>query len=353
MPLPKGRNPNYFNQPVAKAYNPTLRDKAAGLLSGLFGDTYQTNLFSRGLLGSSGLGGGQGPIAGMGLLDMTPLGAAFALEEAGRKIGRGDRLGGAADAALAVVPIPAAARVAKGGAKAMARRVAPKAGKRMAAVVPVSVPENLFVSSVPAPERLDMSYPARMRRAADQGFDTQRPFYHATGQEYQDYDFARAGSGANAGLVERAAFLSDNPAVSETYLGQQWINGASDDIERITGQRRPGDVVTIYNDGSNVRPYYIKPEGMTDWEFYGGGYRPPEMTAVLRDAKKDRASGALLNNVRDQGMFGFGMGTPSTVAVVTDPNAMRSIFDLFEPPRKTTARRLPDGQSRKPAGKRK
>lgn len=122
MPLPK-RQPNYFNQPQARAYQPTMRDKAAGLLSGLLGDTYQGNLFSRGLLGSSGLGGGQGPIAGMGLLDMTPLGAAFALEEAGRKIGHGDRVGGVADASLAVVPIPAAARAAKGGARAMVKGV--------------------------------------------------------------------------------------------------------------------------------------------------------------------------------------------------------------------------------------
>jgi hypothetical protein len=135
MPLPK-RQPNYF-QPQAKAYQPTMRDNAAGLLQNLFGDSYAVNKFSRGLLGSSGLGGGAGPIAGMGLLDMTPLGAAFALEEAGRKIGRGDRVGGVADAALAVVPIPAAARVAKGGAKALqdvriARARQPDGGLNMA-----------------------------------------------------------------------------------------------------------------------------------------------------------------------------------------------------------------------------
>ena len=142
MPLPKGRNPNYFNQPVAKAYNPTLRDKAAGLLSGLFGDTYQTNLFSRGLLGSSGLGGGQGPIAGMGLLDMTPLGAAFALEEAGRKIGRGDRVGGVADAALAVVPIPAAAK----GARSLDDIV--KRAKGLGVDLSVSDGRNVVVSKI-------------------------------------------------------------------------------------------------------------------------------------------------------------------------------------------------------------
>ena len=50
MPLPGRRQPNYFAQPVAKAYNPTLRDKAAGLLSGLLGSSAQASKVSGGLL---------------------------------------------------------------------------------------------------------------------------------------------------------------------------------------------------------------------------------------------------------------------------------------------------------------
>jgi hypothetical protein len=189
-----------------------------------------------------------------------------------------------------------------------------------------------------------MSDAARLARAREQGFDTARPFYHATGNAYGDYDLSRAGS-ASAAFDERAAFLTDNPKVADTYLGQQWINGASDDVERITGQRRPGDVVTIYNEGSNVRPYFIAPEKFEEWEFYGGGYRPGQMKEILKDARRERAPGALMDNIRDPGFFGLGGGTPSTQAAVVDTRAMRSIFDLFEPPRTTSARKLPDGYS--------
>lgn len=179
MPLPKGRSPNYFNQPQARAYQPTMRDNAAGLLQNLFGDSYAVNRFSRGLLGSSGLGGGAGPIAGMGLLDMTPLGAAFALEEAGRKIGRGDRAGGVADAALAVVPIPAAARVAKGGAKAVARGVAPKAAK-----------------AAPRP-----------------GFTA----YHGSPHAFDAFDASKIGTGEGNQAFGRGLYLAETEDVARSY----------------------------------------------------------------------------------------------------------------------------------------
>jgi hypothetical protein len=341
MPLPN-KSRNVFAAPVAKAYRPTMRDNVANLFSRALGDNYQSNELARGLFGSSGLGGGQGNLlGGLGLLDLTPIGAAFALEEAGRQIGGGQPVTGAANVALGMVPIPAVAKGGKAVVRSAARRVAgSKAAKREA----VNVFEDMAAQSIPRPVQLDMSDAARLARAREQGFDTARPFYHATGNAYGDYDLSRAGS-ASAAFDERAAFLTDNPKVADTYLGQQWINGASDDVERITGQRRPGDVVTIYNEGSNVRPYFIAPEKFEEWEFYGGGYRPGQMKEILKDARRERAPGALMDNIRDPGFFGLGGGTPSTQAAVVDTRAMRSIFDLFEPPRTTSARKLPDGYS--------
>jgi hypothetical protein len=124
----RGKRPNYFTQgPVAKAYRPTMRDQAGSLLSNVLGNTYQGNRIARNVFGSSGLGGGQGNLlGGLGLLDLTPIGAAFALEEAGRQIGGGQPVTGAANVALGMVPIPGAARAAKGGAKALGRALAGK-----------------------------------------------------------------------------------------------------------------------------------------------------------------------------------------------------------------------------------
>jgi hypothetical protein len=120
-----GKRPNVFAAPVAKAYRPTMRDQVANLFSRALGDNYQSNELARGLFGSSGLGGGQGNLlGGLGLLDLTPIGAAFALEEAGRQIGGGQPVTGAANAALAVVPVPAVAKGGKAVVRRAARRVA-------------------------------------------------------------------------------------------------------------------------------------------------------------------------------------------------------------------------------------
>lgn len=321
MPLPKGRSPNYFNQPVAKAYNPTLRDKAGGLLSGLFGDTYQTNLFSRGLLGSSGLGGGQGPIAGMGLLDMTPLGAAFALEEAGRKIGRGDRVGGAADAALAVVPIPAAAR----GAKRVARRVAPKAGKQ-AARVDVN---NLFSALYPdgASPPLDMSYDARMSRAADQGFNV--PAYHSTTADFDRYRVDGRGPKLMDGLG--------------AHFGT--VDAAEDRLRKSWGPRAEGG--NIRPEVLSIQSYPKKRDGspMTEGELQAWLGRVADKVGIPKSAQRGMAAyGGVKRGVYEQlkpelkrmGFDGLayvnsheGRGSVSYVAF--EPDQIRSQIDPFNP----------------------
>jgi hypothetical protein len=54
----------------------------------------------RGSIGSNGLGA-----PSFGLADLTPLGIAFAAEEAGRAFRRGDRLG-AATLAVGAIPLP-------------------------------------------------------------------------------------------------------------------------------------------------------------------------------------------------------------------------------------------------------
>jgi hypothetical protein len=192
MPLPN-KSRNVFAAPVAKAYRPTMRDQVANLFSRALGDNYQSNELARGLFGSSGLGGGQGNLlGGLGLLDLTPIGAAFALEEAGRQIGGGQPVTGAANVALGMVPIPAAARAVKGGAKAVARAV---------------LPNNLRLPAGASPP-LDMSKAARMARAAEQGFNV--PAYHSTTAAFDDYRVNGRGPklmdglGAHFGTVDAA-----------------------------------------------------------------------------------------------------------------------------------------------------
>ena len=93
-----------------RAYEPTWRDRIAGLLMGDERASPERRRFVEGLLGSSGLG-----TTGIGVIDVTPVGMPLGAQEALRE---GDYRG-AAMAALPVVGAPArtAARAANTGAR--------------------------------------------------------------------------------------------------------------------------------------------------------------------------------------------------------------------------------------------
>jgi hypothetical protein len=181
MPLPN-KSRNVFAAPVAKAYRPTMRDQAGSLLSSVLGNTYQGNRIARNVFGSSGLGGGQGNLlGGLGLLDLTPIGAAFALEEAGRQIGGGQPVTGAANVALGMVPIPAVAKGGKAVVRSAARRVAGKAAK-----------------AAPAPKP---------------GFVA----YHGSPHTFDQFDTAKIGTGEGAQAYGHGLYFAENEGVARDY----------------------------------------------------------------------------------------------------------------------------------------
>lgn len=110
----KSRAPNIYAQPTAQAYKPTMRDNMARAALNLFGDTHGNQQLARNILGSSGLGYSPANPLGMSLADLTPLGLAFAADEAGRQAGQGHPFKAAGNLALAAVPVPAVAKGAKG-----------------------------------------------------------------------------------------------------------------------------------------------------------------------------------------------------------------------------------------------
>jgi hypothetical protein len=181
MPLPN-KSRNVFAAPVAKAYRPTMRDQVANVFSRALGDNYQSNELARGLFGSSGIGGGQGNLlGGLGILDLTPIGAAFALEEAGRQIGGGQPVTGAANVALGMVPIPAVAKGGKAAVKGVARRVAGKAAK-----------------AAPAPKP---------------GFTA----YHGSPHTFDQFDTAKIGTGEGAQAYGHGLYFAENEGVAKQY----------------------------------------------------------------------------------------------------------------------------------------
>jgi hypothetical protein len=179
-----GKRPNVFAAPVAKAYRPTMRDQVANVFSRALGDTYQSNELARGLFGSSGLGGGQGNLlGGLGILDLTPIGAAFALEEAGRQIGGGDVVGGVANAALAAVPIPASAR----GARFKVKKLPKPPTARITGVGPKALNPRSDFSTPLVPTREQMQQFSRVERVP---FDAAEAHERAAYRRWDDFNSA-------------------------------------------------------------------------------------------------------------------------------------------------------------------
>lgn len=138
-------------------------------------------------------------------------------------------------------------------------------------------------------------------KAKADGFDLDAPLYHATNVVFDgELDPEYAGSGANAGLFEEAIFLTDAPAVADSYLAGGFVRsenarGASVDLG--------GGVARWYADGANVRPVYVRPTNFDDWDFGGGGYKPSDIARVIREAKERGANGAVVRNIKDPGII--------------------------------------------------
>jgi hypothetical protein len=292
MPLPN-KSRNVFAAPVAKAYRPTMRDQAGSLLSSVLGNTYQGNRIARNVFGSSGLGGGQGNLlGGLGLLDLTPIGAAFALEEAGRQIGGGQPVTGAANVALGMVPIPAAARAVKGGAKAVARAV---------------LPNNLRLpAGASAP--LDMSDAARMGRALEQGFNT--PVYHGT----PDARDIKA-TGQWATLSERHGRTSGD---IEHWAAKDRRTAASYADDRRAFDYQNAEPATLQAMMRLKNPMIID----------AGGGRWRGTQAAVAAARANGHDGVIVRNVIDDYM---GKGKPTTTYAVFDSDGIRLASDPFHP----------------------
>jgi hypothetical protein len=297
-----GKRPNVFAAPVAKAYRPTMRDQAGSLLSSVLGNTYQGNRIARNVFGSSGLGGGQGNLlGGLGLLDLTPIGAAFALEEAGRQIGGGQPVTGAANVALGMVPIPAAAKAVKGGAKAVARAV---------------LPNNLRLPAGASPP-LDMSKAARMARAAEQGFTT--PVYHGTPDAREIID-----TGEWAAMHERFPGLGPAGAPGKrTYEVEHWGSRDRKTAASYADDRRAFDY-------QNAKPATL--EAMMRLQnpliIDAGGERWTGTMAAVSKARAGGHDGVIVRNVIDDYM---GKGKPTTTYAVFSSDGIRLADDAFHP----------------------
>jgi GNAT superfamily N-acetyltransferase len=386
----------------ARAYTPTLRDRAAMAMMGRASPNSLWGQLVGGLVGSNGVGGiGRGPFGTNGLVDMTPLGLAFQADEGGRQVASGHPFAGALSVASALpLPVGKAAQVAKGlfgGARQAAEKAAEtralseivdraeQSGVKLSVqngrnlnvsqiVVPKDArnqgvgtqilndltgyadtinkqmtltPDASFGGSVsrlndfykrfgfvpnkgrtkdyaiseamyrvpqtPAVQNglslpdgasapLDVSHAARMQRAADQGFNTAKPYYHGSPAEIPQIDASLGGGNYGQGFYttrmkdQAANYAGPTGAVYPTFLRGDSLDlttpagrAAMDTLTHAQRQqqydliRAPGETVALNNRA--VRSVFdgFNPGGEArvgvpmDRDFHTSSLAPPEM----------------------------------------------------------------------------
>jgi hypothetical protein len=70
---------------------------------------------------------------------------------------------------------------------------------------------------------LDMSQAARMQRARDMGFDTERVFYHGTGKDFDAFDVDKAGSSTDSGWYGSGVYLTPDPDIAAAYAKNEYL----------------------------------------------------------------------------------------------------------------------------------
>lgn len=144
-----------------RPYEPTWRDRIAQMMMGDGRASPERRRFVEGLLGSSGLGN-----TGMGVVDVTPVGGLLQAQEA---VQEGDPRG----AALAVLPIPGAAKV--------------KQAANVAA---------------------DVATPQGIRA------------YHGSPHDFDRFDLSKIGTGEGAQAYGHGLYFADNENIAKWYREQ-------------------------------------------------------------------------------------------------------------------------------------
>ncbi len=73
-------------------------------------------------------------------------------------------------------------------------------------------------------DALDMSKAARMKRAAEQGFDTSRVMYHGTGADFPAFDPLKVGRGTDKGWFGKGYYFSPDQKVANQYAAGESPN---------------------------------------------------------------------------------------------------------------------------------
>lgn len=205
------------------AYRPTVRDRVATALLGKTPGPLREKVVE-GLIGSTGLGAsGKGWLGTSGLVDFTPLGLAFAADEAGRSMGQGHPFRGALELATAVpLPIAKGAKAAGRVAETVAERVVPKAKPPITA-------------------------------------------YHGSPHQFDRFSMEHIGEGEGAQVYGHGLYFAENEAVARGYRAKL-AGGQALPADVLAEYYAPGRIVQGYGGADKVVNFRPGPDGRPwDW----------------------------------------------------------------------------------------
>jgi len=166
-------------------------------------------------------------------------------------------------------------------------------------------------------EGLDMSTAARMQRARDMGFDTDRVFYHGTTSDFDKFDLEKAGKN-DSGWYGRGIYLTPDPDTASAYTQYQ-------EYAQRTGA-----------DGANVLPLRVKIKNPYYWpEGRKAALNKEESEAITQELLAQGFDGVIVPNKYADPKF-----ADMYEIVAFSPEQVRSVNAEFDPAKRGSANLL-------------
>ena len=183
---------------------------------------------------------------------------------------------------------------------------------------------------------LDMSQEARLARARDMGFDTDRVLYHGTGKDFQEFEPGTRGNG-----TRRNVYLTDNPDIADIYANSQNY-----------GLKGGGDPMIYPLYAKAEKPLVVSdkgPDGSFGWvsdnlaAALGVDHPPAGKYATLYDeARRQGYDQVQIREMTD-------LGGPQTQYIPLKPEYIRSVNAAFDPAKSDSANLLAANADSRPA----
>jgi hypothetical protein len=171
---------------------------------------------------------------------------------------------------------------------------------------PRTAPDEMLlgmgVGSRGADDALDMSTEARIRRAAEQGFDTRRPLYHGTSSSFDEF------APSTVGDLGAGNYLTPDPEKASSYATIRKY------MRRSTNNAEP-----------NVLPLYVK-DKLKYLDLQGKGILPFDESRITR---LKSAGYDAIRQFDDNG---------NLIQInVFDPSNIRSVYAAFDPAKRDSS----------------